>query len=94
MTHDDANCADDGGRVEVYGPSDLYAHVAERVADYIEHGTRLVWVMDARRRTVTAYRPGQRAEVYAGEDVLDADEIMPGWKLPLRELFASPWDDK
>jgi Uma2 family endonuclease len=25
--------------VEVYAPSDIYSHVAERVADYLEHGT-------------------------------------------------------
>ena len=80
--------------VEVYAPSELYSHVAERIADYVEHGTRLVWVLDARRRTITAHRPGQRAQVYAGDDVLDAEGVIPGWRLSLRELFALPWDDK
>lgn len=74
--------------VEVYAPSDPYSHVAERVADYIEHGTRLVLVVDARRRTVTAHRPGERVQVCAGDDVLDAEDMLPGWTLSLRDLFA------
>jgi Uma2 family endonuclease len=78
--------------VEVYAPSDIYSHVAERVADYLEHGTPLVWVLDARRHIVTAHRPGQRVQVYAGDAVLDAEGVIPGWKLPLGELFTLPWD--
>lgn len=80
--------------VEVYAPSDLYSHVAERVADYLEHGTHLVWVLDARRRTVTAHRPSERVHVYANDDVLDAEPVIPDWRLPLRALFAWPWDDR
>jgi Uma2 family endonuclease len=73
--------------VEVYAPSDLYSHVADRVADYLEHGTRLAWVLDARRRAVAVHRPGQPVRVLTGDDVLDGEDVVPGWTLPLSDLI-------
>ena len=73
--------------VEVYAPGDVYSQVADRVADYLEHGTGVVWVLDARRRVVAVHRPGQPVRMLTGDDVLDGEDVVPGWTLPLRELF-------
>lgn len=76
--------------VEVISPNDLYSEVDEKVADYLEYGTRLVLVINPRRSTVAAHRPGQPVLIYAGNDVLDAEDILPGWKLSLPDLFRRP----
>ncbi len=76
--------------VEIISPNDLYTEVEEKVADLLQYGTPLVLVVNPWRQTVAAHRPGQPVQIYSGDDVLQADDIVPGWKLPLRDLFRRP----
>jgi Uma2 family endonuclease len=73
--------------VEVVSPHDLYEDVFDRVADYLGHGSQLVFIVNPHRRSVAAHGPGPFAPVYSGDDVLDAGELLPGWSLPLPDLF-------
>jgi Uma2 family endonuclease len=73
--------------VEVISPNDLYTEVDENVAEWLEHGTRLVFVVNPRRRTVAVHRPGQPVAVLGINDTLDAGDVVPGWSLALRDLF-------
>jgi Uma2 family endonuclease len=74
--------------VEVISPNDLYTEVDEKVADYLKYGTLLVFVVNPRRHTVAAHRPGQPVQLYEGDAILDAEDIVPGWRLPLQDLFS------
>jgi Uma2 family endonuclease len=76
--------------VEVISPNDLYAEVDEKVAEWLEHGTRLVFVVNPRRRTVAVHRSGQPVRILSEADVLDGEAVVPGWSLPVRDLFAQP----
>lgn len=72
--------------VEVVSPHDLYADVDEKVTDWLDTGTRLVVVVNPRRRTVTGYQ----ASVYTilhENDTLNGDEVVPGWQLPVAAIF-------
>jgi Uma2 family endonuclease len=73
--------------VEVISPHDRYAEVEERAAEYLEHGARLVLVVNPRRRTVARHRPGEAAAVLTARDVLDGEDVAPGWRLAVGELF-------
>jgi Uma2 family endonuclease len=73
--------------LEVISPNDLYTEVDEKVAEWLEHGTRLVLVANPRRRTVAEHRPGQPVRVLGAGDALVCEDIVPGWRLPVRELF-------
>jgi Uma2 family endonuclease len=73
--------------VEVISPNDLYTEVDEKVAEWLEHGTQLVFVVNPRRRTVAVHRPGQPVRILAENDVLDGEDVVPGWSLPVRDLF-------
>ncbi|MFN8634541.1 MAG: Uma2 family endonuclease [Chloroflexota bacterium] len=73
--------------VEVISPNDRYAKVDEKVAAWIEHGTRLVFVVNPRRRTVAVHRPGQPIRVLGRDDVLDGEDVVPGWSMAVRDLF-------
>ncbi|HSL82370.1 MAG TPA: Uma2 family endonuclease, partial [Thermoanaerobaculia bacterium] len=42
---------------EVVSPGDSRREVAEKVRDYLAAGTRLVWIIDRRRQSVTVYQP-------------------------------------
>jgi Uma2 family endonuclease len=73
--------------VEVVSPSDLYTEVDQKVGEWLAHGTRLVVVVNPRRRTVSAHRPGQLVQVLTEGDVLDGGDVVPGWTLRVRAVF-------
>ena len=73
--------------VEVISPSDLYAEVDEKVAEWIERGARVVFVVNPRRQTVAVHRARQPVRVLTEDDVLEAEDLVPGWSLPVRNLF-------
>lgn len=74
--------------VEVISPNDLYTEVEEKVADWMQAGTRVVIVVNPRRRSVNVYRPGADVRVLTESDTLDGGDVVPGWTLPVREMFA------
>ena len=75
--------------VEVISPNDLNAEVDKKVATWLAHGTRMVLVLDPRRRTVAVHRPGADARHLTVDDTLDGEDVVPGWSVPVRELFAT-----
>lgn len=74
--------------VEVVSPSDTHFEVEEKVDDWLSLGCRMVVVVSDRKRTVTVYRSGQSPRVLRGNDVFDGDDVVPGFQLPLPDIFA------
>jgi Uma2 family endonuclease len=74
--------------VEVISPSDTYAEVQEKVVDWIEAGTCMVILVISRQRTVTVYRSLTDIVMLTEHDTLDGGDVVPGWKIPVRELFV------
>ena len=73
--------------VEVKSKNDTQPEVDAKVSDYLKAGVWLIWVADPKTRTVTAHRAGQEPRLYTENDVLTADDIIPGFRLPVREVF-------
>jgi Uma2 family endonuclease len=73
--------------VEVVSPSDRYIEVEEKVALWFPHGARLVVVINPRRRTVAAYRSPTDVQILAIGDTLDGGDVIPGWQLPIADIF-------
>jgi Uma2 family endonuclease len=73
--------------VEIVSPNDRYTELAEKVAEWMAHGARLVFVVDPRRKTVDVHRPGQPTRTLGMNDVLDGEDVVPGWSLAVRGLF-------
>jgi Uma2 family endonuclease len=74
--------------VEVTSPSDTYTEVHEKVFDWLEAGTRMVIVVMPRRRAVAVYRSLTDIVILTENDGLDGGEVVPGWTMPVRELFV------
>jgi Uma2 family endonuclease len=74
--------------VEVVSPSDRPGEVAEKVADWLRAGTRLVWVIDPATRSAKVYRSLDDVQGLSEEDRLDGGAVVPGFSCALRELFA------
>ncbi len=74
--------------VEIVSPGDLDAEVQGKVDDYLEFGTQLVWVVRPKQRTVTVYHPDGTARRLGQGDTLSGEDLLPGFALPLSDLFA------
>jgi Uma2 family endonuclease len=74
--------------VEVILPSDRFDDVMSKVQEYLNAGTRLVWVLHPRTQTAMAYRPTGEARLLRGQDELSGEEVLPGFRCRVDELFA------
>ena len=74
--------------VEVVSPHDLYTEIEEKVIDWLDAGTRMVVIINPRKRTVTTYRSRSEITILTDDDTLDGADIIPGWRLPIQEIFA------
>jgi Uma2 family endonuclease len=75
--------------IEVISPSDLEEDVAAKVLDYLQAGTRLVWLIRPRTRTVTVYRSLASIRLLTEADRLEGEEVLPGFAITVREIFQS-----
>jgi Uma2 family endonuclease len=72
-----------------YGPG-AEKRLAKKRADYFAAGTRVVWDADVLRdeviRSYSADRPLE-PRVFHRDDVADAEPALPGWSMPVADLF-------
>ena len=73
--------------VEVISPTDLSEDVQEKVAEYFRAGVTLVWVVYPRSHQWHVYESPSSIRVLARTDELDGGNVLPGFRLPLTELF-------
>ena len=73
--------------VEVASPSDTPAAVQEKAAMWLSFGVMIVWVAHPDDRTVDVYRSEEPVVRLTEDDVLDGDPVLPGFTLPVREVF-------
>ena len=74
--------------VEVVSPNDAYTEVEEKVVEWLEAGTRMAVIVNPRRQVVTVYRSRSDIAVLTKDDALDGGDVVPGWSVSVRELFA------
>jgi Uma2 family endonuclease len=74
--------------VEVISPSDRYTDVEDKVVEWLEAGSRMVIVVNPRQRSVTVYHSRTDVVRLTEEDTLEGGEVIPGWQLPIREVFV------
>ena len=72
---------------EVVSPGDTYAEVQDKIADWLDAGTRLVVVVNPSTQTVDLYRSRSDIRILTIDDVLDGGEVVPNWTLPVRDIF-------
>jgi Uma2 family endonuclease len=74
--------------VEVLSPSDRRGDVLEKVGEYLDAGTRLVWVIDPEKRTAAVHRSLTEVRVISETDSLDGEDVVPGFACPLRDVLG------
>jgi len=74
--------------VEVLSPSDRVSRVEEKVAEWLEGGARMVWVVSPKLHTVTVYRSLTDIVTLTEKDKLDGADVVPGFQMSVAEIFG------
>lgn len=75
--------------VEVLSDSNTAAEIERKLAEYFEAGCRLAWIIDPKTKTADVYTSPTDCRHLRAAQSLDGGDVLPGFKLPLKELFAS-----
>ena len=73
--------------VEVVSPSNTTAEMERKVAEYLAAGSQRVWIAYTSTRTVVVHRADGATLTYTGDDVITDEELLPGFALPLSDIF-------
>lgn len=69
-------------------PNDRFDEVQEKVAEYFTAGTRLVWAVLPKTRTVLAYRSFHDVRSLGVNNELNGEDVIPGFTCTVAELFS------
>lgn len=73
--------------VEVISEGNTRGEMDRKLREYFDAGTRLVWYIDPADDTARVSTAPDREQRLGPDGVLDGRDVLPGFRLPLRELF-------
>lgn len=74
--------------VEVLSPSETARSSRLKVDAYLDGGVEMVWVVDPVRRSVAVHLANGQTEILSEDDTLDGGDVLPGFSVPVAEIFA------
>ena len=74
--------------IEIRSPSDRAGAVLAKVGDWLDAGTRLVWVVDPVRQQIYVFRADGSQALLGVDDRVGGGEVLPAFEYSLAELFA------
>jgi len=74
--------------VEILSPSDRWSNVRKKLREYFEIGVMVVLILEPEEQVISAYRSLTDVQELSINDTLILEDILPGFELPLANLFA------
>jgi Uma2 family endonuclease len=74
--------------VEVLSPSNTAREMARKRGEYFRAGVKLVWEIDPRGRTARVYTAETAFADLTSAGILEGGSVLPGFTLPLAQVFA------
>jgi Uma2 family endonuclease len=73
--------------VEVLSKGNTRREMEKKLREYFASGVRIVWYADPKKRTVRVYEAVDRSVLLNDDDELDGGDVLPGFRLSIREWF-------
>jgi Uma2 family endonuclease len=73
--------------VEIVSPGDDASDLREKIQQYLNAGTSVVWVVYPRARRIEIHTPDKTIRTLGIEDTLEAPELLPGFQLSVRAVL-------
>jgi len=79
--------------IEIKSPDDTIKNFREKADYYLANGAQLVWLVYPQRRMVEVYSLDGDVEILLEGDLLTGGDVLPGFSMPVAEVFADPLAD-
>ncbi len=76
--------------VEVLSKNNTRKEMDAKLIEYFQSGVLLVWYVDAAKKTVRVYTSPETSILLDRTQTLDGGDVLPGFELPLSDLFDDP----
>jgi Uma2 family endonuclease len=73
--------------IEVRSSTDRLPALQAKMAEYLDNGARLGWLIDPIKKRVWVYRPGSAVELLQEPDSISGDPELPGFTLQLDPIW-------
>lgn len=73
--------------VEIVSPSDRADILHDKVHDYLDAGTQMVWVVWPKRSSVSVHGADGFVRELGSDDTLDGGDVLPGFQTRVGDLF-------
>lgn len=74
--------------VELRSDSDALPPLQAKMAEYLDNGAQLGWLINPQNYTVEVHRVGLPVEVLANPTALTGDPLLPGFRLDLQRIWG------
>jgi len=74
--------------VEILSSSDGAVEFMEKMDEWLEAGTRLIWVVNPEKKTIHVHASGRAIAKLRLGGTLEGEDVLPGLKIPVAEIFA------
>ena len=78
--------------VEVKSPSDKLEDLRAKIQEFLSLGTKVGILLNPDERIVEVYNFGKEAIILRDGDVLTVPELLPGWEVPIADLWPLEFD--
>jgi Uma2 family endonuclease len=75
--------------IEIVSPINLAEEIDRKITDYFQAEVRLVWVFYPDSGRVYVYQSPTHVSILERTDTLDGGEVLPGFRLPIAQLYES-----
>jgi Uma2 family endonuclease len=72
--------------IELRSPSDVLSEQESKLAEYIQNGARLGWLLDPFEKRVHIYRPGRAPEFLENPESVSGEDVLPGFRFNFQEI--------
>ncbi|MBD2214304.1 Uma2 family endonuclease [Calothrix sp. FACHB-156] len=78
--------------VEVKSPSDNLEDIRAKIQEFLSLGTKVGILLNPDEQIVEVYNVGKEVIVLHNGDVLTVPELLPGWEVPVSDLWPVEFD--
>ena len=77
--------------VEILSPSNTVEEIHDKIVEYFENDTRLVWVIHPDEKYVLVYHAPEPDRLLRSQDMLEGEAVVTGFAMAVADLFEE-WD--
>ncbi len=74
--------------VEIVSRTQTAHDLARKALEYLQAGTKMVWVVDPESKTVAVYTPPNHIQILREDETLDGGDVLPNFQIRVGELFG------